>query len=259
MILRHVPADSTLPPVATCSLPPSHLLPHHPSSSSTGARLNKRRWDPLFCSATAAYNSSLFMCTHSFSWLLLFVLHGIMSGCAQTEKHWPCKKEIICVKYCIMKCSEKVDGSAGMFLIDPLVSHCLKGDSRCFSSIPHHRYKTITAGSHDTESSFWIERVEKNSLTDVSVLKFPISSPFRLLLSPPSLHRSPLGGLRARLHSSSSVPNFLKFQFLAPVQENDFPETKSRYTHMYNNNHANSNKLWSMFHSFLQLNLFHLF
>uniref|UniRef100_A0A3P9LVZ2 TBC1 domain family member 1 n=1 Tax=Oryzias latipes TaxID=8090 RepID=A0A3P9LVZ2_ORYLA len=38
--------------------------------------------------------------------------------------------------------------------------------------------------------------------------------------------RSPLGGLRARLHSSSSVPNFLKFQFLAPVQENDCPEPK---------------------------------
>ncbi|CAL8331646.1 unnamed protein product [Merluccius merluccius] len=40
-------------------------------------------------------------------------------------------------------------------------------------------------------------------------------------------HPSPLGGLRARLHSSSSVPNFLKFQFLAPVQENDSPELKS--------------------------------
>ncbi|KAM4603374.1 TBC1 domain family member 1 [Polymixia lowei] len=39
--------------------------------------------------------------------------------------------------------------------------------------------------------------------------------------------RSPLGGLRARLHSSSSVPNFLKFQFLAPVHENDSPEPKS--------------------------------
>ncbi|XP_077427352.1 TBC1 domain family member 1 isoform X4 [Vanacampus margaritifer] len=38
--------------------------------------------------------------------------------------------------------------------------------------------------------------------------------------------RRPLGGLRARLHSSSSVPNFLKF--LAPVEENDCPETKSR-------------------------------
>uniref|UniRef100_A0A8C7YX78 TBC1 domain family member 1 n=1 Tax=Oryzias sinensis TaxID=183150 RepID=A0A8C7YX78_9TELE len=38
----------------------------------------------------------------------------------------------------------------------------------------------------------------------------------------------PLGGLRARLHSSSSVPNFLKFQFLAPVQENDCPEPKKR-------------------------------
>ncbi|KAM9819092.1 TBC1 domain family member 1 isoform 3-T3 [Syngnathus typhle] len=42
-------------------------------------------------------------------------------------------------------------------------------------------------------------------------------------------HQSnPLGGLRARLHSSSSVPNFLKFQFLAPVEEYDCPETKSR-------------------------------
>ncbi|XP_015231725.1 PREDICTED: TBC1 domain family member 1 isoform X1 [Cyprinodon variegatus] len=40
--------------------------------------------------------------------------------------------------------------------------------------------------------------------------------------------RSPLGGLRARLHSSSSVPNFLKFQFLAPVQENDSADPKSR-------------------------------
>ncbi|KAM3864861.1 TBC1 domain family member 1 [Diretmus argenteus] len=39
--------------------------------------------------------------------------------------------------------------------------------------------------------------------------------------------RSPLGGLRARLHSSSSVPNFLKFQFLAPVHENDSLEPKS--------------------------------
>ncbi|XP_040001849.1 TBC1 domain family member 1 isoform X2 [Xiphias gladius] len=41
-------------------------------------------------------------------------------------------------------------------------------------------------------------------------------------------HQSnPLVGLRARLHSSSSVPNFLKFQFLAPVQENDCPQPKS--------------------------------
>ncbi|KAJ0033076.1 hypothetical protein NQD34_000183 [Periophthalmus magnuspinnatus] len=45
--------------------------------------------------------------------------------------------------------------------------------------------------------------------------------------------RSPLGGLRARLQSSSSVPNFLKFQFLAPVQENENPETKIRYTHCF--------------------------
>ncbi|CAL8333210.1 unnamed protein product [Lota lota] len=51
-----------------------------------------------------------------------------------------------------------------------------------------------------------------------------LSSLFHLY---PSTIPSPLGGLRARLHSSSSVPNFLKFQFLAPVQENDSPELKS--------------------------------
>uniref|UniRef100_A0A673CFX8 TBC1 domain family member 1 n=1 Tax=Sphaeramia orbicularis TaxID=375764 RepID=A0A673CFX8_9TELE len=54
-----------------------------------------------------------------------------------------------------------------------------------------------------------------------------------LAFLPLSLNLSPLGGLRARLHSSSSVPNFLKFQFLAPVQENDFPEPKSRYSHIH--------------------------
>lgn len=47
----------------------------------------------------------------------------------------------------------------------------------------------------------------------------------------PPFHLSPLGGLRARLHSSSSVPNFLKFQFLAPVQENEYSEPKHRYFH----------------------------
>ncbi|XP_053273592.1 TBC1 domain family member 1 isoform X4 [Pleuronectes platessa] len=41
------------------------------------------------------------------------------------------------------------------------------------------------------------------------------------------IKRSPLVGLRARLHSSSSVPNFLKFPFLAPVQEIDCPQPKS--------------------------------
>ncbi|XP_072319245.1 TBC1 domain family member 1 isoform X2 [Eucyclogobius newberryi] len=47
-------------------------------------------------------------------------------------------------------------------------------------------------------------------------------------VSTDSPHQSnPLGGFRARLHSSSSVPNFLKFQFLAPVQEYENPETKS--------------------------------
>ncbi|XP_059194124.1 TBC1 domain family member 1 [Centropristis striata] len=63
------------------------------------------------------------------------------------------------------------------------------------------------------------------------------SSPSSLLTHHPSSpsagarlnKKRPLGGLRARLHSSSSVPNFLKFPFLAPVQENDFPpEPNSR-------------------------------
>lgn len=58
------------------------------------------------------------------------------------------------------------------------------------------------------------------------------SSVFCLLFH--HFHLSPLGGLRARLHSSSSVPNFLKFQFLAPVQENDCPEPKNRYTYTQN-------------------------
>ncbi|XP_060921148.1 TBC1 domain family member 1 isoform X1 [Labrus mixtus] len=77
----------------------------------------------------------------------------------------------------------------------------------------------------------------KNVPTDSTLLPVP---PCPASLSPPLPHhpsspssgarlnkRSPLGGLRARLHSSSSVPNFLKFQFLAPVQENDFFEPKS--------------------------------
>ncbi|KAM4750752.1 TBC1 domain family member 1 isoform 2-T2 [Anableps anableps] len=78
----------------------------------------------------------------------------------------------------------------------------------------------------------------KNLPTDSTLPPLP---PFPSCHSPLLLHhpsspsagarfskRSPLGGLRARLHSSSSVPNFLKFQFLAPVQENDCPEPKSR-------------------------------
>ncbi|XP_051239895.1 TBC1 domain family member 1 isoform X4 [Dicentrarchus labrax] len=77
----------------------------------------------------------------------------------------------------------------------------------------------------------------KNVPTDSTLPPVPTcpSSPSPLLPHHPSSpssgarfnKRSPLGGLRARLHSSSSVPNFLKFQFLAPVHENDCPEPKS--------------------------------
>ncbi|GAA6214698.1 TBC1 domain family member 1 [Lates japonicus] len=76
----------------------------------------------------------------------------------------------------------------------------------------------------------------KHAPTDCTLPPLPPcpSSPSPLLPHHPSspssgarLKRSPLGGLRARLHSSSSVPNFLKFPFLAPVQENDCPEPKS--------------------------------
>lgn len=72
------------------------------------------------------------------------------------------------------------------------------------------------------------------SLCEVGTCLFVIC----ILLPFYHLHLSPLGGLRARLHSSSSVPNFLKFQFLAPVQENDCPELKNRYlcTYKPNNN-----------------------
>ncbi|XP_018551236.2 LOW QUALITY PROTEIN: TBC1 domain family member 1 [Lates calcarifer] len=76
----------------------------------------------------------------------------------------------------------------------------------------------------------------KHAPTDSTLPPVPPcpSSPSPLLPHHPSspssgarLKRSPLGGLRARLHSSSSVPNFLKFPFLAPLQENDCPEPKS--------------------------------
>ncbi|XP_057698814.1 TBC1 domain family member 1 isoform X2 [Corythoichthys intestinalis] len=64
---------------------------------------------------------------------------------------------------------------------------------------------------------------QSNSASSSSLL--PPSSPStRARLS----KRRPLGGLRARLHSSSSVPNFLKFQFLAPVEESDYLDPKSR-------------------------------
>lgn len=52
---------------------------------------------------------------------------------------------------------------------------------------------------------------------------------FLLCFTPLPLYQRPLDGLRARLRSSSSVPNFLKFQFLAPVQENESPEPQCRY------------------------------
>uniref|UniRef100_A0A3P8TZ12 TBC1 domain family member 1 n=1 Tax=Amphiprion percula TaxID=161767 RepID=A0A3P8TZ12_AMPPE len=77
----------------------------------------------------------------------------------------------------------------------------------------------------------------KNVPTDCSLPPIPPcpSSHSPVLLHPPSSpsagarlnRRSPLGGLRARLHSSSSVPNFLKFQFLAPVHENEYAEPKN--------------------------------
>nr|XP_061791764.1 TBC1 domain family member 1-like [Nerophis lumbriciformis] len=63
-----------------------------------------------------------------------------------------------------------------------------------------------------------------NSSASSSSLLPPSSPSTRARLS----KRRPLGGLRARLHSSSSVPNFLKFQFLAPVEESDYLDPKSR-------------------------------
>lgn len=93
-----------------------------------------------------------------------------------------------------------------------------------------------------TEPAFKWSWVKKNKVTQsfdrrcscvVLCLKQApgfFSSVFCLLFIHLSIF-SPLGGLRARLHSSSSVPNFLKFQFLAPVQENEACETRTRYMH----------------------------
>ncbi|XP_061762998.1 TBC1 domain family member 1 isoform X4 [Nerophis ophidion] len=64
-------------------------------------------------------------------------------------------------------------------------------------------------------------------LLNCSSSSFPLLPPSSPSSGARLSRRRPLGGLRARLHSSSSVPNFLKFQFLAPVEENDCPETKS--------------------------------
>ncbi|XP_078116020.1 TBC1 domain family member 1 isoform X2 [Sander vitreus] len=52
---KHVPTDSTLPPVPPCPSSPSPFLPHHPSSPSTGARLNKRGDVAALSTRSAAY------------------------------------------------------------------------------------------------------------------------------------------------------------------------------------------------------------
>nr|XP_046269328.1 TBC1 domain family member 1 isoform X1 [Scatophagus argus] len=93
--------------------------------------------------------------------------------------------------------------------------------------------KLVRHYSVSTDSPHQSKHVTTDS-TLPPVAPYP-SSPSPLLPHHPSSpsagawlsKRSTLGGLRARLHSSSSVPNFLKFQFLATVQENDSPEPKS--------------------------------
>lgn len=108
----------------------------------------------------------------------------------------------------------------------------------CFMLLCKAPFREMLNVSLIVVSSFhWHQRSLKACVSLWMGPKFLFLSVFYLLFSPPSL--SPLGGLRARLHSSSSVPNFLKFQFLAPVQENDSPEPKIRYTHTFTpNNHA---------------------
>ncbi|XP_030613053.1 TBC1 domain family member 1 isoform X3 [Archocentrus centrarchus] len=95
------------------------------------------------------------------------------------------------------------------------------------------KHKLVRHYSISTDTPHQSKHVPSNSTLPPAL---PCPSPHSsLLLHPPSSpssgarlsKRSPLGGLRARLHSSSSVPNFLKFPFLATVQENDCPEPKN--------------------------------
>ncbi|XP_053713812.1 TBC1 domain family member 1-like isoform X1 [Synchiropus splendidus] len=91
------------------------------------------------------------------------------------------------------------------------------------------KHKLVRHYSVSTDSPHQSKQIGSTAPSATSCSSLPSPLPPHHPSSPSTAarlsKRRPLVGLRARLHSSSSVPNFLKFQFLAPVQENDWPET----------------------------------
>ncbi|XP_008315180.1 TBC1 domain family member 1 isoform X2 [Cynoglossus semilaevis] len=129
----------------------------------------------------------------------------------------------------------------------PLRCHNSTGDLKCLDA-SLHLSPSFSSLPGDAQPQAFRRRASTYSHSPTSSSGTEYSSMQTLLYTPPNSaasvkpklvrhysvstdtpHQSnPLGGLRARLQSSSSVPNFLKFQFLAPVQENDCPELRSR-------------------------------
>lgn len=114
---RHVPNDSTLPPVPPCLSSPSPFLPHHPSSPSIGARLNKRGWASsvgfLFNSCSISF--LCFMCTcELFNPSFDLVFHVIMQVPIQTEMQ-TCYSLIDSLKRDLSCVSSKVELSSAYF------------------------------------------------------------------------------------------------------------------------------------------------
>lgn len=95
-ILRQVPTDWILPPVPPCSSVPSPVLPLHPSSLFTGAKLNKRRWESFMTFLLSHVVCHVSSVSHKhphinfYQSLFLLCFHVLMRSPVQTEKHFIC-------------------------------------------------------------------------------------------------------------------------------------------------------------------------